>query len=114
MKSLACILSIYIASLAIIPSGLGVYKAFSADKCTGTLHDCCSKKQAETKQDQHNPMNCCSSGLCNPFASCCFFFNEGSEFNFTDLSSSNVIGSAEMLSLVSSYTSDCFRPPEVV
>jgi len=113
MKHLSFILATYICLLTVQPVVTRVYASFNkqTESCG---HDCCKHKPIS--ENKHHSNNCCDDGVCNPFGicNCCFVFNSVQvAVQFNTNSVMHKLVSSEENNLVSSFSSDCFHPPEI-
>lgn len=112
MKHLSFILATYICLLMVQPVAEKVYASFfkQTESCS---HDCCKHKPVS--ENNHPSNNCCDDVVCNPFGmcNCCFVFNSVQvAVQFNTITVSNKLVSSEENNLISSFSSDCFHPPE--
>jgi hypothetical protein len=115
MKFLATIFLFYFSLLIAQPSitllhsrGMKENKA-----CTMT---CCQKKQSQKQQAPKSPFGCCNSDMSNPFAQycCCVGFIPQQQHNsVTLISNETMLVYPDNNALIPSYSSACWRPPEV-
>lgn len=117
MKLSATIFLCYFSLLIAQPIGTLLYNRYSGGKekqeCTMS---CCQKKQPQKQQAPKSPFGCCNSDMSNPFAQycCCTgFIPQGQFAEVLILSNKIVLVSADKNALIPSYSSACWRPPEL-
>jgi len=117
MKFLAAILLFYFSSLMAQPMVTLIHNGLTKEKQVCTMACCQKHKQPEKKQSKQLPFGCCANDMSNPFAQCCCcigFIPAQQNTGIAILPNSTILTFKDKGSLLPKYSSDCWRPPELV
>lgn len=111
MKITAYILALAISFLTFQPV---MSRSCMSNSNYSVVHDCCKGKHAHSSK--RDSRNCCDNGVCNPFAmcNCCAVNNSVRTHKFLLFSTVTKFDAYADDKFISSYSADCFHPPEIV